>query len=258
MNFGYTTPDGLMHTMNYELAIFEFDGQHASRILHDSNGELILFEGENIILDFMAPFLFADNWNRVGHIIFDLLGGDARYILTNQRFIALRLADPSEAISGVTIYNLPLAIAKYYESSKRKSAQIRQYVEVPISEIVGIDTRHGTILLFYNLNPWSIFISDKHYTGIKEYFKDKEHTKISKGFGKWKNDVIYYVDPTSLLVAWKQMNIYEKRRLILRAAEKHQQTGKFMKAIKEYEKAIKLFPDDEFSKNRIEFLSKKL
>jgi hypothetical protein len=269
MNYGYTTPDGVMYSMDYEIAFFEIDEQLVNRQLHDSEGQLFLHENEKVIEVFLSPFAFNDSWSRFVHPIFLSLGGDARIILTNQRVVALRIASPEQALTGISLYNLPVAIGKYISTKKKEVLQIREYVEIPhdkiigiktnigdalIDAIFGIKTNIGEILIFDNLSPWELCLDKENCLKIVEYLKQSEFTRVCKGKGKRKWEIIYYKDPTPYTVLWKYQNIYEKRRLIINVAKDHIKKGKVKRAIKEYKKAIKLIPNDEYSKKQIEML----
>lgn len=257
MHFGYTAPDGSMLNFDYDVMEFDISKENNARKLHNISGKLFLEPQEKILYTLQGVFKLSDQWRTYGYNnIFELSGGDAIFYLTNLRLIALRTPDSAgEAMSGLTLLGIPHALGTYLEGKYREKIGFRQFMELPINEIIAVHLSYKHLHILSNLQTFRCTIPSNLTKVIIDILQPKEVIKIQKGIEKInKEEIIYYVDPKEL----KKETLYEKRKYIIQKAVKYEKKGKKMKAMKMYQKALQLFPDDKLSQRKIDLLSGKI
>ena len=174
--------------------------------------------------------------------------------MTNKRIILHRIADPwGDALPSLTIASIPFAIGKYMEGRWRKGETMRQFIELPLDEIVKIDQRYTYAYFLSDYQTGKCWIARDVMNHLIKTFEPREVSRETKGYGKKKTDIIYYIDPDE----FKKEKLYDKRNMSVLKAMKYEAKGKKDKAIKEYQKALAVFPEDKFSQMKIDVLSGK-
>jgi hypothetical protein len=252
MRFGYTTPDGTIMDLKYNIFFESGDGNNTSSQLHDTHGIPILDTKEIILMEIKEIFDFSDRWSFAGtKTIFSGAGGRGTAYVTNNRIIGLRVSSPGdEALAGSNIFSFPSVIGKYLDGKARKEMQIRQFIEIPYNEIVKIDTQTNFMFILFNLTCWKLQVFKTTMEKIIELNQSREVSRDIKGFSRWKYHHIYYIDKSKMVE-----KPYDKRKELVEKAMKYAQDCKKDKAIAEYRKVLSLFPNDEYCKKRIRILS---
>lgn len=241
-----------MYNMNFYLERLEHI--ESPRQFHMSDGGLCLLHDEVVIDCIASHFNFFDNWNDRGRAVFNSLFRKAWITFTNKRLIILYTPPPNQPFLGASVFNITLAMASFNERRSEVKTQIRWYIEISHDEIVGIEPKKGNILLFSHINPWKIWIGSKKIGSIQNYFKNREYTQKRHML----REIIYYIDPDPLSSAWNSSNIYEMRRLAHVKAKNYEFNEKWEKALKQYSKVAKFFPDDEWTRKSIDYCRQQL
>ena len=122
-----------------------------------------------------------------------------------------------------------------------------------LNEIIMIKTGVSYIYFLSDFWPGKCAIPESISNKLIQILQSHEKTVETKGSGKREYKEYYYVDP----LIFKKEKFYDKRNMHVQKAIKYEKKGKKDKAIKEYEKALKIFPDDDLSQKRINSLSKR-
>ncbi|MBI4999951.1 MAG: tetratricopeptide repeat protein [Euryarchaeota archaeon] len=182
--------------------------------------------------------------------------GDGHFYMTDKRLVGFRYYDPyGEASYWEQKYGRPIEVTEMPHKGFRIVGYIRDFIDIPLNEIVALDTKYSNLYILSNLIPYRCPISNELAEMIRIILDKKVVTRETKSAFPDKYERFYFVDPRSVAEAWKHENKHDKRWQMLQKAMSYEDEGKYEKAIDCYKKIIELFPDDTHSQKMIRALS---
>jgi len=120
-------------------------------IIYDSNGELMLEEGEQFIRTYRNYYMtVTTRWRSWGcNIAFDGNAGKGSVFVTDRRLVFVRTPNPFETLKqDSTPYGLPTGVAKSMRAKWILQAEGKEYCEVKYDDIVAYKKKRWGLRFF--------------------------------------------------------------------------------------------------------------